>query len=160
MNRTIGIIIAFAFIGEGVWLYISREQTLVIPEQPVVQEASSTVSTDASPATTSTPVAIPSAPSPVASVIFECDGNKSINATFYTGESKPVMEGEMPQPTGSVELTFSDGARVTLLQTISADGARYANADESMVFWNKGSGAFVMHNDQIDTAYTNCSTTD
>ena len=160
MNRTIGISIALVFIGVGAWLYVSREKTLVTPEQPAVQQASSTTSTNTPPTTTSSPVATSSAPSPVASVVFECDGDKSINATFYTGEPKPVMEGEMPQPTGSVEVTLSDGMKMTLPQTISADGARYANADESMVFWNKGSGAFIMHKDQVDPTYTNCHTSE
>jgi membrane-bound inhibitor of C-type lysozyme len=46
-----------------------------------------------------------------------------------------------PTPGGSVKLVLSDGREMTLKQTISADGARYANADESVVFWNVGNGA-------------------
>lgn len=43
---------------------------------------------------------------------------------------------------------------MTLAQTISADGVRYANADESFVFWTKGNGAFVMEGN--DQTYANC----
>src|SRR5581483_12293852 len=36
-----------------------------------------------------------------------------------------------------------------------ASGARYANADESFIFWNKGTTAFITENGQ--TTYANCS---
>ena len=36
-----------------------------------------------------------------------------------------------------------------LLQAISASGARYANTDESFVFWNKGNTAFIEENQKI-----------
>jgi membrane-bound inhibitor of C-type lysozyme len=42
-----------------------------------------------------------------------------------------------------VELTLSDGRTLALPQVMSASGARYANHDESFVFWNKGRTAFV-----------------
>ncbi|MDE2078863.1 MAG: MliC family protein [Patescibacteria group bacterium] len=59
-----------------------------------------------------------------------------------------------PTPGGSVAITLSDGRAMTLPQTISADGARYANADESFIFWSKGNGAFVMEGNA--TTYANC----
>ena len=31
----------------------------------------------------------------------------------------------------------------TVLHALSASGARYANPDESLVFWNKGNTAFL-----------------
>jgi hypothetical protein len=37
-----------------------------------------------------------------------------------------------------VELMLSDGRSLSLPQVMSASGARYANKDESFVFWNKG----------------------
>ncbi|MBV9159354.1 MAG: MliC family protein [Candidatus Kaiserbacteria bacterium] len=49
-----------------------------------------------------------------------------------------------------------DGREMTLPQTISADGGRYANADESFVFWNKGNTAFVQENGT--TTYDQCVT--
>ena len=81
-----------------------------------------------------------------------------INAAFYSGTSTPsvVEPGQPPVPTGRVTLTLSDGRTMTLPQTLSADGGRYTNADESIVFWNKGDTAFITENG-ADT-YTNCVT--
>lgn len=73
--------------------------------------------------------------------LFTCSRGKSIVAVFSTD---------------SVELTLSDGRHLTLPQTRSASGARYANPDESFVFWNKGNTAFVQE-DGI-TTYTGCVT--
>lgn len=66
----------------------------------------------------------------------------------------PAAPGMPPTPGGSVAITLSDGRAMTLPQTISADGARYANADESFIFWSKGNGAFVMEGNA--TTYANC----
>lgn len=54
-----------------------------------------------------------------------------------------------------VRLALSDGRTMTLPQTISASGARYASADESFVFWNKGDGAFVQEEGDMVT-YGEC----
>jgi len=62
------------------------------------------------------------------SVTFNCAENKNINAIFFSSK---------------VELTLSDGRTMFLAQAISASGARYANTDESFVFWNKGDTAFI-----------------
>ena len=67
-------------------------------------------------------------------------------------EPKP---GEPPTPTGSMTLDLGNGKPVTLNQTLSADGARYATKDESLVFWNKGRGALVLQNGK-EKDYTNC----
>lgn len=56
-----------------------------------------------------------------------------------------------------MHLTLSDGRILTLPQTISADGARYANPDESFVFWSKGSGATIVE-DGWQNSYTGCTT--
>lgn len=40
-------------------------------------------------------------------------------------------------------LLILNGARHELERTISASGARYANKDESIVFWSKGKRAFI-----------------
>lgn len=85
---------------------------------------------------------------------YNCDGKKTISATFITGEAKEVVPGEMPIPTGSVQLKLSDGRNMTLNQTISADGGRYANEDESFIFWDKGNSTFVMEGNK--TTYQNC----
>lgn len=68
------------------------------------------------------------------SVIFNCAENKSIQAIFFKDK---------------VELNLSDKRNMLLLQAISASGARYANSDESFVFWNKGDTAFVEENKNI-----------
>jgi len=74
-----------------------------------------------------------SAPPPEHSVAasFDCESGKKIQAVFATGAQS------------SVKLTLSDGREMVLPQVISASGARYANHDESFVFWNKGRTAFV-----------------
>jgi membrane-bound inhibitor of C-type lysozyme len=44
---------------------------------------------------------------------------------------------------------------MTLPQTISADGVRYANTDDSFVFWSRGNGALVLENGQ-EKFYIGC----
>ena len=83
------------------------------------------------------------------SFLYSCDGGKTITALYSEGTAKPATQaGGPPIPGGSAALTLSDGRTMTLAQTISADGVRYANADESFVFWNKGNGALVLENNQ------------
>jgi membrane-bound inhibitor of C-type lysozyme len=92
---------------------------------------------------------------PIAQVSFACDAGKTINASFYQGASTPAASADQPPtPGGSVALKLSDGRTMTLPQTISADGTRYANADESFIFWAKGNGAFIMEGNQ--QTYTGC----
>ncbi len=59
----------------------------------------------------------------ISSVTFKCDANKIIAAQFREY---------------NVTLELSDGRSMTIPHAISADGARYANADESFVFWTRG----------------------
>ncbi|HUC88968.1 MAG TPA: MliC family protein [Candidatus Paceibacterota bacterium] len=98
---------------------------------------------------------IPPPSSLIAKVTYACTGNKTINAAFYKGKIKPIKPGEPPIPSGSVKIVLSDGRNFDLPQTISADGGRYANNDESFVFWSKGNGAFI--NEGATTTYKNCS---
>lgn len=89
-------------------------------------------------------------------VSYICNDHNTIVATYRNGESTPpAHEGEPPVPGGSVSLVLSDGRAMTLAQTISADGVRYANADDSFVFWEKGNGALVLEND-VEKSYTGC----
>lgn len=92
---------------------------------------------------------------PVASVFYSCNGGKTISVDYYKGGNVPVNPGEPPVPTGSVKIALSDGRKLDLAQTISADGARYANLDESFVFWSKGNGALVLENNQ-EKSYIGC----
>jgi membrane-bound inhibitor of C-type lysozyme len=145
MNKNLVLGVAVLLIVGGGWMYFSHEKVERSEEGSVPAPVVATTTTEASKTT----------PTPIATAVYQCDGGKSITAAFFEGEPVPVKEGEMPVPTGSVELTL-DGVKTTLPQTISADGARYANTDESLVFWNKGTGAFIMHKDKVDAAYTNC----
>jgi membrane-bound inhibitor of C-type lysozyme len=73
---------------------------------------------------------------------YACNDSKTIKATFYTG---------------STTIALSDGRTMTLGQTVSADGGRYANPDESFVFWSKGNGALVLENN-AQKSYMGCIT--
>jgi hypothetical protein len=53
-----------------------------------------------------------------------------------------------------VILQLSDGRNLTVPQTLSASGIRYANTDESFIFWSKGITAFTEENGQ--QTYTDC----
>src|SRR4030095_10835326 len=74
---------------------------------------------------------------------FACTDGKSIDATFVNG------------PSSSVRLVLSAGRKMALPQAMSASGARYANKDESFVFWNKGNTAFI--EEKGKTTYDGCS---
>lgn len=95
----------------------------------------------------------------VASVVYTCDAGKTISVTYFDGPTPATPQpGEPPVPTGSIEASFNGAASTTLRQTISADGARYASADETLVFWNKGDEAIIMRNNAMDIEYANCKT--
>jgi membrane-bound inhibitor of C-type lysozyme len=49
---------------------------------------------------------------------------------------------------------LSDGRTMILPQTISADGTRYANKDDSVIFWSKGNGLVFTENGK--ETYTGC----
>ena len=75
---------------------------------------------------------------------FSCAGGKHIDAAFFSATPSHV------------ELALSDGRRLTLPQAMSASGARYASADERVVFWNKGDTAFI--DEQGRQSYADCRT--
>ena len=90
---------------------------------------------------------------------YTCDAGKTIAATYYAGAAPAQAEvGQPPTPNGSVALTLSDGRNLTLPQTISGSGIRYANADESFVFWSKGNTAFITEGTGSDApqTFSNC----
>jgi len=76
------------------------------------------------------------------SVTFSCAGNKTIQVLFFEDKA---------------ELNLSDGRHMLLLQAISASGARYANTEESFVFWNKGNTAFIEESNK--TTFKDCIAT-
>jgi membrane-bound inhibitor of C-type lysozyme len=61
---------------------------------------------------------------------FVCSSGERIEAVFDTGSNR-------------VDLSLSDGRKLSLAQVLSASGARYATPDESIVFWIKGRTAFL-----------------
>jgi membrane-bound inhibitor of C-type lysozyme len=81
------------------------------------------------------------AEAPTATAKFACQAGKTIAATFYAD---------------AVELKLSDGRSLKLPQAMSASGARYANADESLVFWNKGDTAFITEGAGGKETYSGC----
>lgn len=83
------------------------------------------------------------APEKTITAMFFCDYDKTISAEFTEGK---------------VSLVLIDGRELTLPQTISGSGARYANNDESIVFWNKGDTAFIQEGNLF--TYENCTTKD
>ncbi len=76
-------------------------------------------------------------------VTYACDGGKQIQA-MYSDKS--------------VHVRTNDGKDLVLPQTLSADGGRYANSNESFIFWSKGDGASVMQtmSGVSTTTYANC----
>jgi membrane-bound inhibitor of C-type lysozyme len=79
----------------------------------------------------------------ISDVTFACDAGKTVRGIFHQN---------------GVQLLLSDGRNMTVPQAVSASGARYANDDESFVFWNKGDTAFITEGTGADstTTYANC----
>jgi len=75
---------------------------------------------------------------------FACDAGKTVKAVFTQGTQS------------SVKLNLSEGRELSVPQAVSGSGARYANRNESFVFWNKGNTAFIEENGE--TTYSNCTT--
>lgn len=80
---------------------------------------------------------------PVSVVAFTCANDKSIEATFYADK---------------VDLKLSDGRSMSLPQTMSGSGIRYANPDETFVFWSKGDTAFVTEGSDGEETFSDCVT--
>ncbi len=81
---------------------------------------------------------------PISTVRYACADNRTIRAAYYSDK---------------VELVLGDGREMTLPQTMSGSGIRYANPDESFVFWSKGADAFVTEGTNQITTYAGCTET-
>jgi membrane-bound inhibitor of C-type lysozyme len=80
---------------------------------------------------------------PISVVDYACAGGKTIVATYWGDK---------------VDLVLSDGRKLSLPQTMSGSGIRYADADEAVVFWSKGDGAFITEGkDPYNATYDNCA---
>ncbi len=90
----------------------------------------------------------------VGKAAYSCSVGKSITATYSEGDVPVSVAGQAPTPNGSVLVTLSDGRTLTLPQTISGSGVRYADTLETAVFWNKGNGVMLTENGQ--ELFTNC----
>lgn len=75
--------------------------------------------------------------------VYECSDDKSIWASYKESE---------------VSLSLSDGSTIFLPQATSGSGARFANEDESIVFWDKGGSAFLEQNGE--KTYDGCEKRD
>lgn len=95
-------------------------------------------------------------PGLIATVSYSCDAGKTIDAKFYKGKDISGNENTPPIPGGRVVVSLDKGPEATLRQTISADGTRYVNDDESFIFWSKGNSAIIMRNNELDLSYVNC----
>lgn len=85
---------------------------------------------------------------PTGTVFYSCYDKKSITADYKEGTSTfPVN--------GSVHLILSDGREIILQQTKGDKGSRYANADQSFVYWGKGDKALVLEKN-TNVSYANC----
>jgi len=70
----------------------------------------------------------------IISAVFNCDKGIVIKADFHNDDPQKVV------------LQISDGRKIELPRAMSGSGARYADAQENFVFWNKGDTAFVEEN--------------
>ena len=95
------------------------------------------------------------AQTPVASVQYSCAEGKSLTAAYFDGPTRAAPDGR-PIPGGRVVLTFADGKKLDLPQTLSGSGIRYANQGESFVFWSKGDTAFVEEGSNQTATYKDC----
>ena len=78
---------------------------------------------------------------PVSEVTYSCADDKTIEATYYADR---------------VDVILSDGRSMSLPQTMSGSGIRYANADESFVFWSKGKTAFATEGNPNEPTFSDC----
>ncbi len=78
---------------------------------------------------------------PISTVKYACADGKAIDATYYADK---------------VDLTLSDGRSLSLPQTMSGSGIRYADAGETFVFWSKGDTAFATEGDPDKPTFADC----
>ena len=92
---------------------------------------------------------------PIATVQYSCAQGRTLSAEYFDGPTRTAPDGR-PIPGGRVILTLAGGRKLTLPQTLSGSGVRYANEGESFVFWNKGNTAFVEEGTNQTVTYKDC----
>jgi membrane-bound inhibitor of C-type lysozyme len=127
-SQLIAIILFLDIFAVGMWLGTQIEVV-----RGAAQQYGATSAAKAQPVQTAPPGSV------ITAVSYTCDAGKTIEAVYKEG---------------SVNLSLSDGRSENLLQSISADGGRYTNSDESFVFWSKGTGAFITEGSK--TTFDNC----
>lgn len=79
---------------------------------------------------------------PIASVSYACADGKTIDAVFFPDKA---------------DVKLSDGRELSLPQTISASGVRYAEDDDALVFWTKGKTAFITEGADAQETFSDCA---
>ena len=95
------------------------------------------------------------AQAPVATVQYSCAEGKSLSAEYFDGPTRTAPDGR-PISGGRVIVTLADGKKLSLPQTLSGSGIRYANEGETFVFWSKGDTAFVEEGASQTVTYKDC----
>lgn len=94
----------------------------------------------------------------IATVHYACAHGKTLTAQYFDGPARTAPDGR-PIPGGRVVLTLEGSRTLTLPQTLSGSGIRYANSDGTMVFWSKGDTAFIEEGASHTVAYEGCNAT-
>lgn len=84
---------------------------------------------------------------------YLCVDQKRIDATYYESDQSTASSGEAII-NGRVELSLSDGRSVTLAQVSADSGLKYTDANESIIFWNRG--AWVIFTENGEETYRGC----
>ena len=128
-------IVVIAIIAWGVY-HNDANAPSQTPADTMESMISTSTDTDMADATTSAVI------SDDETYTYSCDNGKNMSATFHLPKDD------------FVNVNLSDSRHFILAHAISADGARYANANESIVFWTRGVTAFVQENGT--TTYSGC----
>lgn len=136
------LLIAYVFGAAAIIAYVLYGPgfEIKVPELFGLNSATSTQESMSSEAGTPAPVPAPDLLLGYPGTLFECEGDKALKAEFSDGR---------------VRLALSDGRQLSLPETTSENGARYANTNESFVFWNGNDAAFVEENNIM--TYANCA---
>jgi membrane-bound inhibitor of C-type lysozyme len=129
--------ITLCVLGVGVWLW-QQPSTVPVDETPVQH--------------------ISTAPQVLNRTSYVCDNEHHVDVAYLERHDLALTSSTPdapPVPTGAVTVVFDSAPPISLNQTLSADGARYATDDESLVVWNKGQGIMVLDHDK-ETTYTGC----